>query len=150
MHRATRAQARLGARLEAMEAKLEGGFADLRSTLAAARPPAGEASLPFAELFDAADILEEAARQLVARGEEELAAGVLGVVKRLELFVGRAGYVRVATASEPPDGRLFRLVAAAGGGSGGGTPRVVRAAVRQGDAIVREGELIIQRGQVIP
>lgn len=150
VQRAARAQARLGAQLNVVESKLEGGFSDLRSTIAsAAPPPSAGGTLPWPELFDAADVLEDATLHLAEHGEQELAAGVRGAVGRLESFLAGAGFVRVANAGNGIDAKLFRVIATTADGDDLEPPlRVQRAAIRRGEAVVREGEIIVRRREV--
>ena len=62
LQKLARAQARQGVRIEALEAKIEGGFSDLRSVLQQAAAPRVPASITWDELLDAADALDEAER----------------------------------------------------------------------------------------
>jgi hypothetical protein len=141
-----RAQAKAIARLEALEPKLEGGFADLRSAIgAAARPPADPRGLE--DILDALDILDEARRALAASGWTESEQGLAGVAERLERFLGDLGVARRASATEPLDGKLFRVVGTVQRPDlpDGAPTQVVRAAAFLGGRLLREGEVLVNR-----
>ena len=143
VQKAGRAQARAMARIEALESKLEGGFADLRSRVS----PRPAAALSFDEVLDAMDILDEACRTLEGAGNAPAAQGLRGVVDRLQRFLARMGLTRVA---EPPvtlDGRLFRAVGIVERPdlADGAPAQVVRAMILAGERVVREGEVLINR-----
>lgn len=138
--RSARAVARLGLRLDQVESKLEGGFADLRAQLSTFRSNGVPASRPpFELLFDAADLLDEAARLSASPGH---AAGLAGIRERLERFLFEAGLQRVAQVDGPVDPLRFRVV---GREDGGARPRVIRAAILDGERLVREGEIVLER-----
>ena len=140
-----RSQAKTVARVEAVEAKLEGGFADLRSAVTAARPAAAPARLD--PLLDALDILDEARRALAAAGSAPVEQGLAGVTERLESFLAASGLSRHAVAGEPLDGKLFRVVGTVERADmpDGAPAQVVRAAALAGGRVVREGEILINR-----
>ena len=139
--KSARAVAKLGLKLDGLEAKLEGGFADLRGQLANA--PRGGASAPrppFELLFDAADLLDAAAQD----SSPEAAAGLAGIRARVERFLAEAGLQRVGRVEGELDPRLFRVVGAAPLAQGTPRVRVVRAAVLEGGRLVREGEALLE------
>jgi len=136
--RSARAVAKLGLRLDQLESKIEGGFADVRAHLASPRSDAAVPRLPFDLLLDAADLLDEAVR---ISPSPEYAAGLAGIRDRLERFLTEAGLQRMARIDGAPDPRRFRIVGREGDGS---RPRVVRAAVLEGERLVREGEIILE------
>jgi molecular chaperone GrpE (heat shock protein) len=138
-----RLQAKQALRLEELESKIEGGFADLRAQLEEAQRPAGD--VDWADLLDAMDALDEAAR--LAAATPEVAAGLRAVLQRMDRFLGDAGVERRIPVGAPPDGRLFRVVGAEPDPAlpDGVVARVVRAAVLRGDEILREGEVIVTR-----
>jgi molecular chaperone GrpE (heat shock protein) len=132
-------------RVEELNSKVEGSFAELEARLAELRSPAADDVDEWGELLDAVDMLEQAARH--AEADRELAAGLAGVVAKLERFLARVGLERRAAEGERPDGRLFRVVGAEPSAAlpDGVVARVVRAAVLRGDEILREGEVIVTR-----
>ncbi|HLL54778.1 MAG TPA: hypothetical protein VK447_14590 [Myxococcaceae bacterium] len=140
-------QARSAARMEELERKVEGGFEALRQ--AARAPAAGDGLplLPWEELWDAMDALEDAAQSPAAGASPGLEEGLRRVLGRLERFVGHARLERVATLGEHPDGRLFRVVGTLEhpGLAEGAVSRVVRAAIVRDGHAVREGEVLINR-----
>jgi len=140
-----RAQAKAAARVEGLESKLEGGFADVRSAVAAARPATQSPKLD--PVLDALDILDEARRSLVAAGWAQFEQGLGGVTERLERFLVDFGLARRALATEPLDGRLFRVVGTVERLDlpDGAPAQVVRAAALAGDRVVREGEVLVNR-----
>jgi hypothetical protein len=145
LQKLSRGNARLSLRVEDLEGKVEGGFAELRGHLAA--PRAADQQRPD-ELFDALDALDEAcvnARQL----QPEFAAGLERVVRRLEQLALKQAYVRVRPHGQPPDGRLFKVVGAVTAPelADGLVARVVRAAVitHPDGSTVREGEVLTSR-----
>lgn len=140
-----RAQAKAIARLEALEPKLEGGFADLRSAIGSARPVADPPDLEG--ILDSLDILDEARRALAASGWTQSEQGLAGVAERLERFLGDLGVARRASATEPLDGKLFRVVGTVQRPDlpDGAPAQVVRAAAFLGDRLLREGEVLVNR-----
>jgi hypothetical protein len=146
LQKTARAQARLGVRLESMESKLEGGFADLRSIVESpnATRDAGD-PLPWEELFDAADALDAAAALVGQQGNPELAGGLTAVRRRIEVFLDAGGFERITALDRTWDGKLFRVVAEV---DDEGSERLVRAAIRRADAVFREGEVVTPRKKV--
>lgn len=144
MQKLGRSNARLSLRVEDLEKKVEGGFAELRGHLTTPRPT--DQQRPD-ELFDALDALDEAClntRQL----QPELADGLDRVARRLEQVALKQTYVRIRPHGQSPDGRLFKVV----GGlfapelAPGLVARVVRAAITARDgSTVREGEVLTSR-----
>lgn len=151
IQKASRTQARFGARLEALESKLEGGFTDLRAALAgqaAAARASARGSVQWDDLLDALDLLEEAIRSIGSASVPEAAAeGLRGIASRLERFLGQAGLVRVRAPDRLTDGKLFRVVGTEQLPelADGAIARLVRSAVLEGDRVVREGEVTINR-----
>ena len=143
MHRLARAQAKQGLRLEELESKLEGGFADLRAQLEEQQRPGGD--VDWSELLDAMDALDEAAR--VAATTPEVAAGLRRVIERMGQFLAARGVERQVPVGRSPDARLFRVVGTetAPALPDGVVARVVRAAALRGAEILREGEVIVTR-----
>lgn len=144
VQKSARAHARLSLQVEDLDRKLEGGLAELRASLSSqksvAAPPA---ELPWGELLDALDLLDESTHL----ADAALAPGLAGVVTRLERFLGAAGLTRLAPLGHPPDGRLFRVVGTQPHPHlpEGSISRVVRAAALRGEHLVREGEVITVR-----
>ncbi|HEY3352692.1 MAG TPA: hypothetical protein VGQ83_05555, partial [Polyangia bacterium] len=123
---------------------LGGGLGEVRAALVAGAAPAVAAAPRPADLLDAMDLLDEAIRVSAAAGTPAVAAGLTGVLARLGRFLDELGLRRVASAGEPLDGKLFRVVGEEAAGAGPGV-RVVRAAVCAGPRVVREGEVILAR-----
>lgn len=150
LQKTSRAQARLGVRLDDLERKLEGGFTELRSSLAAAAvtPRASEA-LParWDDLLDALDLLEEAARSLDEAAQSAQSEGLRRVLSRLEGFLEQCALRRVSPVGSAPDGKVFRVVGTSHRPDlpEGVVARVVRAAVLSGGRVVREGEVLTNR-----
>lgn len=141
-----RSQAKGAALVESLEVKLEGGFADLRSAIAAA--PSAPAAVPaFDAVFDALDILDEARRSLKAMGSDPVERGLARVTERLEGHLADSGLSRRVVATMPLDGKVFRVVGTVQREDlpDGALAQVVRAAVVAGDRVVREGEILINR-----
>lgn len=148
-----RVQARMSARLEELDGKLEAGFMDVRALLAQ-QPDAQADDLDWDDLLDAMDTLDEAVAQ-TATGAPEIAGGLRGVLVRLERFAAQAKIERHLPIEGAPDARLFRVVGTVNGAAEGaadgarsGRPevaRVVRAAVVRGEEVIREGEVIVKR-----
>jgi molecular chaperone GrpE (heat shock protein) len=145
VQRLTRAQAKLAMRVEELDNKVEGGFADLGARLSDARKPASPQDVDWDELLDAVDVLAAAVHH--ADGNPALAQGLEGVLAKIERFLAQLGIERRAPAGAPPDGRLFRVVGAEPSAAlpEGVVARVVRAAVLRGDQVLREGEVIVTR-----
>ena len=144
LQKLSRASARTALRLEDLEKKLEGGFADLRSQLSA--PKVADQPRPE-ELFDALDALDEACVNARAL-QPELAEGLERVARRVEEVTLKQAWVRVRPHGQPPDGRLFKVVGAVQTPdlADGLVARVVRAAITSRDgATVRQGEVITSR-----
>ncbi|HXD53922.1 MAG TPA: nucleotide exchange factor GrpE [Solirubrobacteraceae bacterium] len=141
-----RLQARHGARLEEIENKVEGGFADLRSaTEHAAR--AASAPVRWDDLLDAADALDEAERSAIAAGDQPMADGLRAVVTRVGRFLAQQGVRREGRVGVPPDPALVRVIGAveAPAMNEGHVARVVRAAAMEGGRLLREGEVLVAR-----
>jgi molecular chaperone GrpE (heat shock protein) len=145
VQRLTRTQAKLAMRVEELDSKVEGGFADLTGRLAGVTQPASADDIEWDGLLDAVDALAAAIHH--ADGNPALAEGLTGVLARVERFLTQVGIERRAPAGEAPDGQLFRVVGAepAPGLPDGVVARVVRAAVLRGDQVLREGEVIVTR-----
>jgi molecular chaperone GrpE (heat shock protein) len=145
LQRLTRAQAKLAMRVEELDNKVEGGFADLGARLTEARKPASPQDGDWDQLLDAMDVLAAAVHH--AEGNPALAQGLLGVLAKMERFLAQRGIDRRAPAGDAPDGRLFRVVGAEPSAAlpEGVVARVVRAAVLRGDQVLREGEVIVTR-----
>lgn len=143
--KSARAQAKLGVCVEALDARLEAGFSDLRAALAA-RPAASTPSVD--PVLDVLDALEEAARSLEG-DRPEVAEGLRGLVARLERFLATTGVERLAHPTEPLDGKLFRVVGREPkpGQRSGVVTQVVRAAARGPSGVIREGEVIVAEGE---
>ncbi|ATB40417.1 co-chaperone GrpE [Cystobacter fuscus] len=148
VQKSSRAQSRLVLHVEDLERKLEGGFAELRSSLSSLRGAtsggSSEREPPWDEFLDAMDLLEEASR---VAADGALASGLMGVAARLERFLTSSGITRLASIGHIPDGRLFRIVGTQSHPSfaEGVIARVVRAAALRGERLIREGEAIIVR-----
>lgn len=140
-----RAQARLGLKVDDLNAKVDGGFSVLQTSLIAqaAQPKAPE----WDELFDAMDLLDTVARGPEAGAHAALAEGLGGVLDRLTRLLARLSLERAAPTGGVPDGRLFRVVGNRHDPSlpEGAVSHVVRAAVLRGGQLVREGEVLTNR-----
>jgi len=149
LRKLVRSTGKVGARLDAMDAKLDTGFAEVRSrmeTLAANET----ARWRWDDLLDALDALDRARESAGVVTSDGMRDGLRAVSERLELFLRQAGIARIADTGGGLDGRLFRVVgtetrADLGEGS---VVRVVRAAARTGNEVVREGEVIVSRRSV--
>jgi molecular chaperone GrpE (heat shock protein) len=146
IQKASRIQARLGARLEALEGKIEGGFTDLR-TAVAGQAAATRSNVRWDDLLDALDLLEEAIRSIDRAQGHEAAEGLRGIASRLDRFLAQSGLVRVSAPARLTDGKLFRVVGTEQlpDLADGAIARLVRAAVLDGERVVREGEVTINR-----
>lgn len=144
LQKLNRGNARLSLRVEDLEGKVEGGFAELRGQLAA---PRADQQRPD-ELFDALDALDEACANARQLQQPEFADGLERVARRLEQLALKQAYVRIRPHGQAPDGRLFKVVGAivAPELADGLVARVVRAAVTHRDgSTVREGEVLTSR-----
>jgi hypothetical protein len=145
--KSARTQARLALLVEDLDRKLEGGLAELRSSLSSGKGTAPgvpvEVEPRWNELLDALDLLEEAIRL----ADPASASGLAGVKSRLVSFLERSGLMRMAPLGHPPDGRLFRVVGTEPHPSlaEGAVVRIVRAAVLREGHLLREGEAITVR-----
>src|SRR5205085_1830626 len=103
-----RAQVRLTVKLDDLDAKLQGGFADLRSS---GRSPSlsGQAAGEWEEVLDALDTLDHVVTSADA-ATPALAEGLRSVTRKLEAALARASIERVCTAGLSVSGRLFRVV----------------------------------------
>jgi molecular chaperone GrpE (heat shock protein) len=147
LQKSTRAQGRLGLRLDEIERKLEGGLDDLRQSVKAVQKGAAApaAALRWDDLLDAMDLLEQAA---TAEASSGVAAGLRGVMDRLGRFLSQGNLSRISATGTAPDGSIFRVVGTEQrpGLPEGTITKVVRAAVKNGDRLVREGEVLTNRG----
>lgn len=141
-----RSQAKVTARIDGLESKLEGGFSDLRTTISAMRPVSPEGA-KLDPVLDALDILDAARRTLTASGQVTAEQGLAGVTERIERFLGDSGLRRHAIAHDPLDGKLFRVVGTVERVDlpEGAPAEVVRAAALAGEHLVREGEVLVNR-----
>lgn len=156
MRKSARAQVRLAARLEELDAKLDARFADLR---AAGRPPqappaplrampvAGELPAGVEEILDALDALDEAKRALERTEVTGVADGLRVVATKLTRALGRASIERIGEVGTPVDGRLLRVVGTEARDDlpEGAVTRVVRAAAVTNGRLVREGEVFANK-----
>jgi molecular chaperone GrpE (heat shock protein) len=138
-----RSQAKLALRVEELDGKIEGGFADLGNRLDDLALPASADDTDWGELLDAVDLLCEAVHQ--AGPGSPLAEGLTGVRARLERFLAQQGIERLTAEGQSPDGRLFRVVGSQPSPvlAEGVVTRVVRAAAVRGQQVLREGEVIV-------
>ncbi len=145
MQKLSRSNARVSLRLEDLEKKVEGGFAEARARTAAV--PKATASH---EILDVLDALDEACR-VIAITQPEIAQGLDRLSRRVEQLSLQHTYIRLRPEGTAPDGRLFKVV--------GTTPcaeipegmiaRVIRAAVTTRDGMLfREGEVLTSRKDV--
>jgi molecular chaperone GrpE (heat shock protein) len=147
LQKSARAQARLALQVEDLDHKLEGGLAELRSSLSSrngAAPGVSSGTEPrWNELLDALDLLEEAIRL----ADPPSASGLEGVKSRLVSFLEHSGLTRMAPLGQPPDGRFFRVVGTEPHPNlaEGAVVRLVRAAVLREGHLLREGEAITVR-----
>lgn len=147
LQKSARTQARLTLQVEDLDRKLEGGLAELRSSLSSRKGTAPgvpfEAEPRWNELLDALDLLEEAIRL----ADQASASGLAGVKSRLVSFLERSGLTRMAPLGQPPDGRFFRVVGTEPHPTlaEGAVVRIVRAAVLREGHLLREGEAITVR-----
>jgi molecular chaperone GrpE (heat shock protein) len=141
VQKVARVQARQGLRIEEIEAKIEAGFSDLRSSLATTGSTA-EAGLRFDDCFDAMDALDEAAR--VAPSVDH-AQGLHIVLGRLNDFIEHAGYRRDAAVGQTVDASRFRVIGTEVDDAkpAGAVVQVARAAVLRQGKLIREGEVIV-------
>lgn len=141
VQRAARAQGKTGLRLEQIEQKLDDGLGEIKQQLGVLVP-----ATRWDDLLDAMDLLEEARRGLEF-DEPEVAAGLGGVLTRLEKHLGQSGLTRHSDRHQSPDGRRFRVVGTEEDHNlpDGVVTRVVRAAVTRGDKLVREGAVLTNR-----
>ena len=94
MHKVARVQARMSLKLEDLEGKLEAGFQELRLHNSS-RSPADTGVLPKLDaVFDAVDLLEEAARTARASGNSALSEGIASIGLRLVEFIEQVGLSR--------------------------------------------------------
>lgn len=147
LQKSARAQARLSLQVEDLDRKLEGGLAELRSSLSLRRGTVpgvtSGTELRWNELLDALDLLDEAIRMV----EPASASGLAGVKTRLIHFLESSGLTRLTPLGQPLDGRLFRVVGTESHPSltEGSVVRLVRAAVLREGHLLREGEAITVR-----
>ena len=150
LQKSSRVQARLALQVEDLDRKLEGGLAELRSSLSSRKgtsPGAISAPEPrWSELLDALDLLDEATRLV----EPASASGLAGVKTRLMSFLEHSGLTRLTPLGQPLDGRLFRVVGTEPHPSlaEGSVVRLVRAAVLREGHLLREGEAITVRNSI--
>ncbi len=151
LQKTSRAQGRVGARLEELERKVEGGFADLRSAIAAMAKAAGNQGggppVRWDELLDSIDLLTDVAASVDRQACPGLGEGLDAIAGRLGTFLEQESMVRVGARGMPLDGRVFRVVGTDDQPDlpDGVIARVVRAAVLRGDRVVREGQVITNR-----
>lgn len=151
LQKTSRAQARIGARVEELERKVEGGFADLRSAIAGIARTAGiewgAAAMKWEPLLDSIDLLVEVAASVDQRAWPGLGEGLDAIAGRLGTFLEQESMVRVGARGMPLDGKVFRVVGTDDQPDlpDGVIARVVRAAVLRGDLVVREGQVITNR-----
>lgn len=138
-----RAQARLGLKLEEIERKLEGGLEDLRGALPRAEKQSAEAGLT--DVLDAIDLLCEVKGQPTL--PPDCAAGLAGVVARLDRALAQAGLLRYGEVGQPADGARFRIVGTEDLSdlAEGVVTRLVRHAAMRGPLLIREGEVLVNR-----
>jgi GrpE len=151
LRKVVRSNGRLGLRLDAIEAKLEAGLADVRARIVLTTPPPKEpAAVRWDDLLDALDALDRAAESAGAVSSEGMRDGLRAIVARLELIVQQAGITRVSGTGNVPDGRMFRVVGteAHADRDDGTVVRVVRSAARSGSRVVREGEVVVNKRSV--
>jgi molecular chaperone GrpE (heat shock protein) len=139
--KSARAQLRLTAKLDQLDAKLQGGLAELR----AAVRPAPQPSADWSEVLDALDTIDRVAASPEAAAVPALAEGLRAVGRKLDGALSRASIERVGASGSPVSGKLFRVV-----GTDhrpdlpvGAVTRVVRAAAVSGGRVLREGEVFV-------
>jgi molecular chaperone GrpE (heat shock protein) len=158
LRKLARVQARQGVRLEEIEGKIEGGFADLRTSSRQMVQQLG-VSIQWDDLLDAADALDEAARAASAAGDGPMAEGLRAVGARITRFLAQREVRRQGCLGAAPDPALVRVVGTIDEAAiqEGHVARVVRAAVTDRGQLLREGEVLIARrpppssnGEAIP
>jgi molecular chaperone GrpE (heat shock protein) len=158
--KSARAQVRLTAKLDDLDAKLQGGFAELRTSARstsqsgrAAEWDGTSAALPqrgrfLDDVLDALDTLDHVAASANAFAAPALAEGLRSVARKLEAALARGSIERVCTSGLPVSGKLFRVVGTDDRPDlpAGAVTRVVRAAAVSGGRVVREGEVFVNKG----
>ena len=147
LRKLVRLQARQSVRLEEIETKIEGGFADLRTASQQAIQGIAAAPIRWDELLDAADALDEAERAANAARDESMAEGLRAVAARIARFLDQQGVRRERHLGAVPDPALVRVVGTVedGATNEGRVARVVRAAVTEKGRLLREGEVLVAR-----
>ena len=138
MQKSARTRAWLGLRLDDIERKIEGGFANLQETLrrSALAGPAHQAEgWVWDDLLDAMDLIEEAVQTVSSQRDPAMSDGLRGVLVRLERFLAQTQLERLGVPGTLPDGKLFRVVGTEHMPefAEGVITRVVRAAVLRGE-----------------
>lgn len=144
--KSARAQVRLTAKLDDLEAKLQSGFADLRSP-GRSSSPSGRAVAEWEDVLDALDTLDHVAASADATATPALGDGLRSVTRKLEAALSRASIERVCTAGLPVSGKLFRVVGIDDRPDmpAGAVTRVVRAAAVSAGSVLREGEVFVNK-----
>lgn len=149
-----REQARLAAKLDALDAKMQAGLAERRSPSArtvdgaAARGPAGDARAGWIEVLDAVDTIEHVASQVDATADgAPLSQGLRAVASRLVRALAQAEIVRVGAPGEPVDPKVVRVVGTDDRPDwpDGVVTRVLRAGAVARGRLVREGEVFVNK-----
>lgn len=150
LQKSARHQARLALRLDELDRKLEGGFADLRQTIKNhAMTAADSPTVRWDDLLDAMDLLQEAIQSSGSNDPASMAEGLRSILDRLEHFSVQSALTRVLAPDTEPDGRFWRVVGVQEDPNipDGAVVRVVRAAILSGERVIREGEVITNRNR---
>lgn len=151
LQKASRGQARVAARIEELEGKVEAGFADLRASIgiltSASHAQSDSSARRWDALLDSIDLLVEAAARVDREACPGLGEGLDAIASRLGGFLEQESMVRVGARGMAADGKVFRVVGTEDQPDlpDGVIARVVRAAVLRGDRVVREGHVITNR-----
>jgi molecular chaperone GrpE (heat shock protein) len=147
MRKSARAQARVAAKLDAMQAAWHGALAELREAVAPARAASAAAGPGRDDLLDALDTLDHVVASLGAADAASVAEGLRAVAGKLARVLSQGSLERVGAPGMSVDGRSMRVVGTEDRPDlpDGVVSRVVRAAVVSGGRVVREGEVFVNR-----
>jgi molecular chaperone GrpE (heat shock protein) len=144
-----RGQVRLTAKLEEMDASLQGALAELRAAATARSPvESGEALAAWGDVLDVLDTLDHVITSDLGTSDPgAMAQGLRGMAARLKHALSQAHITRVGAPGQPVDPKTLRVVGTEDRADwpDGVISRVVRAGALVRGRLAREGEVFVNK-----
>jgi molecular chaperone GrpE (heat shock protein) len=143
-----RGQVRLTAKLEEIDAKLQGALAEQRAAATARSPvESGEALAAWGDVLDVLDTMDHVLTSALGSDPAAIEQGLHGMAARLKRALAQAQITRVGAPGEPIDPKTLRVIGTEDRADwpDGVISRVVRAGALLRGRLAREGEVFVNK-----